>query len=86
MMTRAAYACPEWCVRPDHDADELRAGDIVVHYGPEFGSFIGIMGETTEGLAATLTDDNRDDLTSGELRQLAADALAAAAWLERVQA
>ena len=85
MMTRALYACPEWCVRPDHDADELGPESRIFHYGPEFGSFIGIMGETTEDLAATLTDDNRDDLTSGELRQLAADALAAAAWLERVR-
>lgn len=50
------------------------------HYGPHFGPHISIM---ALGYAlGTLNDDCRDDLTAQELRQLSADALAAAERLE----
>ena len=79
------WECPSWCVRFDHEADEPASGTLAVHYGPDFGAFIGIMGETTADVAATLTDDNRDDPTAAELRQLAADAVTAAEWLEALK-
>ena len=77
---RAVYGCPDWCSRTDHHADGLTPLSDIYHYGPEFGRHITIMG--LGGPLATLEDDNRDDLTAQELRQLAADALAAAEWLE----
>lgn len=72
-----AYDCPSWCERPDHAADDLSTGDAPYHYGPTFGAFIGVMAPGTEQPMATLDDENRDDLTAGELRQLAAERL----WL-----
>ena len=81
MVTRAVYACPDWCVRPDHDADELTLDETPYHYGPDFGRHIGIMGQGRP--AATLDDENRDDLDPPALRRLAADALTAADWLEQ---
>ena len=78
--TMTKYDCPPWCERPDHDVDDLSDGSPAFHYGPEFGPHIGIM--ALEHPLGTLNDDNRDDLTAQELRKLAADALAAAEWLE----
>lgn len=77
---RVRYDCPTWCERPDHHADGLSDDTPVFHYGPEFGAHISIMALGYP--LGTLDDDNRDDLTADDLRKLAADALAAAEWLE----
>ncbi len=79
---RIAYDCPPWCERPDHEVDDLSSGEDPYHYGPDFGAFIGVMALGAAHPLGTVDDgDNRDDLTSGDLRQLAVDAVAAAEWL-----
>jgi len=72
--------CPTWCTS-DHDA----ANDWPQwHYGPSFGHHLQV-GEFN-GVAGGLLDDcDADDLSPAELRQLAADALVAAEWLEAEQ-
>ena len=85
MTARAVYSCPNWCSRPDHDADVLSLpSDLgnVYHYGPDFGCF-GVSGTSLDDLAGIITRFNdTDEFTATQLRELAADALAAAEWLE----
>jgi len=76
------YACPSWCERPDHEADDLGLGDVPYHYGPTFGAFIGVMTPGAQQPLGTLDDENRDDRRASDFRQLAVDAVAAAEWLE----
>jgi hypothetical protein len=82
-------SCPSWCTDVEgHDAGQLQPGNGRVHLGPEFGPF-RIFGYEDGGtgvleVLAHISDSReaRVDLTPAELRQLAADAIAAAEWLE----
>lgn len=82
---RVKYQCPDWCERPDHGADEITSPGDVLHYGPDFGEYITPDGATVEDLRVELGSLGGVELTAADLRQLAADALAAAEWLETVQ-
>ena len=88
---RTDYHCPEWCDRPDDNRHQLDIQDgraVVDHDGPEFGPFIKAGGmtfaETGEvaELDIMIADIEDRPFTPAELRQVAADALAAAEWLE----
>jgi hypothetical protein len=78
--------CPEWCIRHDVEPDDGSA----IHYGPSFGHFepsaaVLADGTTCEfgmSIIGAASLDDLDDMTPEQLRQLAADALAAADWLE----
>lgn len=79
-MSTTLTACPPWCVTSTEDHAEDDPGHLL-HRGPNFGRL------TTwrmDGDAQPYTADVSDtsDMTADELRQLAADALAAAEWLE----
>lgn len=84
--TPPAIVCPGWCTT-DHAVDRqyvdrgLCEPTHVWHYGPHFGKHIQV-GVFAEQPTAMLDDLRTDDGTAEELRQLAADALAAAEWLE----
>lgn len=90
---RCTPLCPDWCTSNgyEHECDtRLREGGPVTdHHGPSFGPF-GCYASETFGADASLTRfvavsdiDTVDDLATAEqLRQFAADALAAAEWLE----
>lgn len=69
--------CPTWRTT-DHSRD---AGEAPLHYGPKFGQHIRIEGYDGATRAAIL--ELVDELTPAALRQLAADAVAAALWIER---
>ena len=86
--------CPEWCIdkvlHPCHD-DHGNGVHSRYHTGPRFGAFLRVDGQefTTEPGNVRVdcelyvdTVSNQAILTPEELRQLAADAEAAAEWLE----
>lgn len=79
-------ACPDWCTGGHVDADVDIDGSVY-HPGPSFGelSFAGtVRPDGTVHLAASCQDFGTwaTEQTPANLRQLAADALAAAEWLE----
>lgn len=78
-----SYDCPDWCERPDHDADVVDASHPPLHYGPEFG-FFAVQG-THAGNLAGVNGINEDvALDVGRLRRVARDATAAADWIESI--
>jgi hypothetical protein len=85
--------CPSWCVTPpERHSWGTRCSDdhpVVGHDGPEFGRYITTGATATfEGLGpieVRVCDLDDVDLTADALRQLAADAQAAARWLEEQQ-
>jgi hypothetical protein len=89
---RSGYGCPEWCDRPDDDRHHVDFQDgraVIDHDGPSWGPYIAAGGftfaETGEVAELDITISNDIEhrpFTPAELRQLAADALAAAHWLE----
>jgi hypothetical protein len=88
---RSQYGCPYWCELDPGTHDITLAGNraVVDHDGPEFGRYITAGGvtyaETGEVASVDVhmsTDLGSCEVTPGILRQLAADALAAAEWLE----
>ena len=75
------YSCPDWCVRGDHHADRIDADNPPHHYGPKFGLIeTGAAGDGA--IKATIFEKDVETLDAASLRKLAADALAAADWLE----
>ena len=87
--TNVVLACPEWCtLAPDEHDMDIDAS--TVHYGPTFGMVEINQGYRGDGTPREVlhgaTTDEFDHLEVEELRQLAADALAAAEWLEARQA
>lgn len=87
-----AFSCTEWCTGHDADIYDGEKGDgklHVLHGGPEFGAFCTSLEVivTTDGMESHLRAlppelDDVAGLTAQELRKLAADAVAAAEWLE----
>ena len=84
----AVYGCPDWCTEAGNGHEwGIRGSDgtpACSHDGPRFGEFISVGAETT--LAGPEQPDACHDgvgsMTAVGLRKLAADALAAAEWLE----
>jgi hypothetical protein len=82
--------CPEWCTtekRQGHDPWFGEGGELHVdHQGPDFGDYMFGNGAQVEGTVTSevvVSDlECKTDMTPADLRQLAADALAAAEWLE----
>lgn len=77
-------ACPSWCALPaghpfDTDWERER-----LHEGPEFGIFGTFQGESDDELSGQLVVDvdAQSFYDPEDLRTVARDALAAAAWLE----
>lgn len=80
---RIAYECPDWCVRPDHFADVVNEDSPPYHYGPDFGIFDAMAegrGEREVSISEPISF--KGALCAVGLRKVAADALAAAEWLE----
>ncbi|MDQ6526864.1 hypothetical protein RB608_24810 [Nocardioides sp. LHD-245] len=79
--SRRVYGCPPWCVRWDHYAEVFVDGDSALHYGPTFGAFTPqALGDGL--LTVDALSDEAEDLDAPSLRRLAADALAAAEWMD----
>ena len=84
---RVALSCPPWCVLPveRHRAEWFEGAICVDHSGPSFGPVV-ITSETRDSelqpVLGLWVGHEPDQLTGAELRALAADALAAAEWLE----
>lgn len=79
-----SVVCPDWCERTDHDADYVGPGCPPMHYGPGFGPFFP-QGDGDEPSEIVTCDSDVSYPVQGApeaLRRLAADALAAAAWIE----
>jgi hypothetical protein len=80
--------CPEWCEQENYQGHELsfdQEGRLnVEHIGPDFGPFFGVGRQVDDIVTATVVgDDSLSGVVSlAQLRQFAADALAAAEWLE----
>ncbi len=92
--TYIATPCPPWCELPTmHPVDGLggEGGDFRIHSGPRFGPFlygyaeeyVKAPGELRVGVDLEASDI--EIATPAELRRLAADATAAAEWLESQQ-
>ena len=82
-ITRTDYDCPAWCERTDHHADDMSNGSPPHHYGPTFG-IIATMAVVGAEMEVSI-DEPIVFLGAGGaagLRKVAADALAAAEWLE----
>jgi len=86
----SAVVCPAWCLGHYIDGEDA-GGRMVIHYGPDFGLGGGVWLATR--LDGTPFDEGTADPTVAvateeyevgpeRLRKLAADALAAADWLE----
>lgn len=77
--------CPPWCVATHDDHAQDDPGRPL-HKGPLVGRlqvWAGGDSESTDlAFSADVAYRQDDDLTVTDLRQLAADALAAAAWIE----
>lgn len=82
---QAAYGCPDWCERKDHWADEPGPGFPAVHYGPSFGSVEPHSDGFTFAAHLLLGDEGALVSNTAELRQVAADLLRAAEWIEATQ-
>lgn len=91
------HGCPDWCTRPDsqHDGgyDSRAEAYVIDHDGPDFGENIASGGSTlanTDTLALGPRVDVECSLPSvtdpAVLRTLAANLMAAANWLDEVQA
>lgn len=78
--TSFSYGCPTWCERTDHWADVVNPKNPPVHYSPDFGPFG--WRATNGGTFELDTLEIQATTSAGGLRQIAADALAAAEWLE----
>jgi hypothetical protein len=80
--TRHRYDCPPWCVRSDHDADEVGPGSPPNHYAEDIGSCgpqsDGFSTEVIVHLAGEAVFVSDPD----ELRRVGADMFMAAQWLE----
>ena len=76
------YDCPAWCERTDHHADVVGPNDPPNHYGPDFGRHIWVQGTTGDPNYALVDLAEGMRMDGAALRQLAANALAAAEWLE----
>jgi hypothetical protein len=87
--------CPDWCRHAEqggHDPwwDDESGRMRVDHPGPDFGPYLWSNGEQIDGTLTAEVEmyDTRDHneigvpMSPDQLRQLAADALAAAEWLE----
>lgn len=84
---RTFYGCPQWCRRLDHDADVVGPSDPPTHYGPEWGDGAVTVQATADTFEAVVFFD--DDTVAyvadaAKLRQIAAQMVEAAAWLEGV--
>jgi hypothetical protein len=81
--------CPQWCTQENyqgHDPSFGVAGELHVdHMGPDFGDDIFGNGAQVDDIVTTevmVTDLESRTMAPAQLRQLAADALAATEWLE----
>lgn len=97
--TTTLTACPAWCtLEPGHDWDSEPLNDagglVRGHSGPRFGRFISCgseeivhtpLGETRSLTLAIVSDTDTTTFTSNGLRDLAADLVAAAEWIEANQ-
>lgn len=83
-MTKT-ITCPQWCVLNHIDADVDPVDESSYHSGPVFGGLrvAGILSADGTVRELTATTDECSYYTPTELRGLAAEALAAAEWLER---
>lgn len=79
MSVAQLEACPSWCTTTAQEHADDDPGRPL-HRGPWFGPF-----QAWECGGELTADINNCDLTAAGLRQLAADALAAAEWLEAHQ-
>lgn len=86
---RKYYACPPWCRTPagNHDIGLVGNRALVDHDGPEFGEYLTGSGATHAETRSVVElgvrlRESSEDFTATALRQFAADALAAAEWLE----
>lgn len=77
-QTIAVDTCPTWCTSTEQEHDDELFGPH--HYGPEFGSVQTKLSE--EGTAIAFVHVEADAVDVERLRQLSADLLAAAEWLE----
>lgn len=80
-----AVVCPSWC--QGHTIETDSNGVHALHYTPMFGSIDGTIGLNADGTVfEELGMIVRDEygMSAADLRQLAADALAAAEWLEKL--
>lgn len=85
-------ACPDWCrLKPEHPADSIETAsgrESRIHGGPTFGRFIDVDGKEFAdrqgdvALFGGVCDIEPIKFSAAELRQLAADAIAAAEWIE----
>ncbi|GAA4812477.1 hypothetical protein ACFQ0K_04790 [Nocardioides caeni] len=76
-------ACPSWCVTTagEHATDEP---DSWLHEGPRFGAIrTWCLDHEEPVFSATVDDEALADLSAGDLRRLAGDALEAALWIDR---
>lgn len=84
---RWMLGCPAWCTLPtrrhDPEIDEEDGALLVWHTGRGFG-MIGISASSRNNVCGEIEADLEGVVLSiDELRRAAADALAAAEWLER---
>jgi hypothetical protein len=87
--------CPDWCtngsVMHACEYDDPDKGDCRPHTGPTFGDFLHADGEEWTSapgeveVKMSFDSSGFPDLGVAALRQLSADALAAAEWLEAHQ-
>lgn len=78
------HLCPDWCGLLD--SDHHHAIREPYHQGPRFGEIVDVYGENAgDHLAVLASVDKLDEATPAQLRQLAADCLAAAEWIEAHQ-
>lgn len=83
----AAIVCPPGCVRHLIDGEDA-TGRRVAHYGQDFGLVQNyglsttVDGRVLDSGRMSMWIDTTENLGANDLRKLAADALAAAEWLE----
>ena len=89
---RYSPQCPTWCTSNGYEHEEnthVTSADrkpVIDHEGPSFGRFYVTGTEfliSEDALRIEIHDDSQgEEFTASDLRKLAADALAAAEWLE----
>lgn len=81
------YNCPPWCQSTDHGPGELEANDgLAMHFGPEFGlAWVQQMSGEPFTVMLALEDHTEMIEDTARLREMAADLLRAAEWIEAHQ-
>lgn len=74
--------CPDWCVRTDHHADVIDADNPPIHYEPELPH---VLLQTVDAEAEAIVFLANHMVTASdpdELREVAADMVKPAEWIE----